>query len=641
MTSARTALAPDRPRLTAAQGRAVRSTVMALKGTEFEPWAQAMSSALAVSAPTVPSAVVVGEVKRGKSTLVNAILGQPDLVPAGLGVVTAGFVRVGPPTDDLVEGQARVHLADGTTRQVGLAAAREVAVTGSTGSEGDAAFVGISIAHDSEVLPGVALVDTPGIAGLTQGHAELAALAASQGSVLVVVTDAGQVLTRPELEFLTEVSAKVEQVVFALTKIDQYPSGWEEVMAENRDLLRRHAPRFAEAPICPVSATVALEVAALEQGGLDPGEAADLREYAGLDVLAAAIRERLVSPASIAVANALRSGLSGIERYEEKRRRTIEALESAGQQVPELDALVQRLRGLQEQGDRWSLDLNSDSSVLRADVLHRASQQLAAVRQQWVAVAHERRSDNPEKVVEEVALALTAQLRAIVTGAIGEFTDGFQGQAEQLFGSIGRDLATAVRLDPDVDDLAMAEVAEAEYSGSFDATLASTAMIGSSMGGLVAGLIAPAIIAPVFSIVGGAAWYLVNYRARRAHNLERLVTQTAATAVNRAETHLRFAVDRARTVMLRDVTIAFRHELKAALDSAKTELEAARRSAAETPERLRREVANETRHLEALRAQREELQAVMDEALRRRPATAARTDQEGSGTNPSPAPSET
>lgn len=635
MTPPRPALAPDRPKLTAAQGRAVRSTVMALKGTEFEPWAEAMSSALASSAPTVPSAVVVGEVKRGKSTLVNAILGRADLVPAGLGVVTAGFVRVAPPTDDLVDGQARVHLADGTTRQVSLTVAREVAVTGSTGSDHDPAFVGITIAHDSDVLPGVALVDTPGIAGLTQGHAELAALAAGEGSVLVMVTDAGQVLTRPELEFLTEVSSKVEQVVFALTKIDQYPSGWEEVLAENRDLLRRYAPRFADAPICPVASTVALEIL-----GLDPADAADLREYAGLDVLAAAVRERIVAPASIAVANALRSGLSGIERYETKRRRTIEALESAGQQVPELDAFVQRLRGLQEQGDRWSLDLNSDSSVLRADVLHRASQQLAAVRQQWTTVAHERRKENPDKVIEEVALALTTQLRAIVTSAIGEFTDGFHLQAGHLFRSIGRDLATAVRLNPDVDDLAMAEVAEAEYSGSFDATLASTAMIGSSMGGLVAGLIAPAIIAPVFSIVGGAAWYIVNYRTRRAHNLERLVTQTAATAVNRAETHLRFAVDRARTVMLRDVTIAFRHELKAALDSAKTELEAARRAAAETPERLRREVANETRHLEALRAQREELQAVMNEALRPRPVKAARADQEKPGTNPSTATSE-
>ncbi|WP_229054901.1 dynamin family protein [Aeromicrobium sp. Leaf350] len=632
MSPARPSLSPDRPRLTAAQGRAVRSTVMALKGTEFEPWADAMSTALASAAPSVASAVVVGEVKRGKSTLVNAILGQADLVPAGLGVVTAGFVRVAPPTDDLVDGQARLQFADGTTRQVGLDVAREVAVAGTTGRDDDPAFVGITIAHDSASLPGVALVDTPGIAGLTKGHTELAALAAAQGGVLVVVTDAGQVLTRPELEFLTEVSARVEQAVFALTKIDHHPSGWEEVMAENRALLRQHAPRFADAPICPVSSTVALEVSALENNGLDPAESADLREYAGIDALASAVRERLVEPSSIAVANALRSGLSGIERYEAKRRRTISALESAGQQVPELDALVTRLRGLQEQGDRWSLDLNSDSSVLRADVLHRASQHLVAVRQYWTGVAHERRKENPEKVIEEVAVSLTAELRAIVSTSISDFIGGFHLQADQLFRSIGRDLATAVRLNPDVDDLAMAEVAEAEYSGSFDATLASTAMIGSSMGGLVAGLIAPAIIAPVFSIVGGAAWYIVNYRTRRAHNLERLVTQTASTAVNRAETHLRFAVDRARTVMLRDVTIAFRYELKAALDSAKAELEAARRAAAETPERLRREVANETRHLEALRAQREELQAVMAEALAPRPAPAPRT-RKSSGTN--------
>ncbi|MFT4298849.1 MAG: dynamin family protein [Aeromicrobium sp.] len=603
-------VSPDRVRLTSAQGRVVRQVVKALQGTEFAPWSTAMSTALSVSVPPFGSVVVVGEVKRGKSTLVNALLGSADVVPAGLGVVTAGFVRVTPPTPERPEGHAAVHFADGSTREASPEQAREIAVTGTTGNEDDPALIGVSLAHASATLGEVALVDTPGIAGLTQGHTELAALAASEGSVLLVVTDAGQVFTQPELDFLTQVSGRVEQVVFALTKIDQYPVGWEDVLAENRSLLARHAPRFAEAPICPVASTVALEIA-----GLDPAAVLDLREYAGVDALAETLRDRLVSPASLALANALRSGLSGIERYEDKRRRTIAALESAGQQVPELDAFVNRLRALQEQGDRWSLDLNSDSSVLRADVLHRASQRFAAVRQRWTQVAHERRKGNPDKVVEEVAVQLTAELRTIVTECIGEFVAGFHVQADQLFTAIGRDLSSAVRLDADVDDLAMAELADPEYTGSFDATLASTAMIGSSMGGLVAGLIAPAIIAPVFSIVGGAAWYVVNYRARRAHTLERVVTQTTAQGVNRAETHLRFAVDRARTVMLRDVTIAFRHELKAALDAAKTELEAARRAAAETPERLRREVANEKRHLTALAALRDEVQAVMRQAL--------------------------
>ncbi|MFT4188699.1 MAG: dynamin family protein [Aeromicrobium sp.] len=629
--SARRRPAHDRVRLTAVQGRAVRQTVKTLQGTEFEPWADAMTAVLSLPVPQVASVVVVGEVERGKSTLVNALLGEADVVPSGHGVVTAGRVRVQAPTDELPLGHGSVQFVDGTSRPVDAATAREVAVTADTGSESDPALAGVVVAHDAPILASMAVVDTPGIAGLRRDHAELAAQAAAEGSVLLVVTDGGQVFTRPELEFLSEVSAKVEQVVFALTKIDQHPAGWQDVLAENRRLLRQHAPRFADAPICPVASTVALEIVGLP-------DADDLREYAGIDALASAITERLVAPQAVALANGLRRGMSGIERFEEKRRRTVAALQSAGQQVPELDAFVARLNELQAQGDRWSLDLNSDSSVLRADVLHEASQAFAEVRRRWVAQAHELRAGKPDQVVERVALQLTEELRVIVTTSLQRFIGGFNQQAEELFSSIGRDLASAVRLDPATDDLAMAEVAEAEYAGGFDVTLASTAMIGSSMGGLVAGLIAPALIAPVFSLVGGAAWYVVNYRHRRASQVERVITQTAQTGVSRAETHLRFAVDRARTVMLRDVTIAFRAELKTALAQAKAELEAARRAAVETPERLKRAVAAETRHLEALRAQREELQALVAEALiplreapeKNRADTGTRPSQDGS-----------
>lgn len=617
MSAPEQAPSAHRVRLTAAQGRLVRRTLAALKGTELTPFGDTMVAMLGEPVPSVPSAVLVGEVKRGKSTLVNALAAQRDLVPSGLGVVTAGFLRVVPTGADLAATEARLQLADGSTRDVTPEEAREAVLTGSTGAadeaseDGGSPLVGVVLAADSPWLPGVALVDTPGIAGLAAGHADLAAVAAASGSVLVLVTDAGQVLTAPELAFLEKITATLESVVFAVTKIDQYPATWPDVVEENRALLRRHAPRFAEAPICPVSGSVALELI-----GLDEDEHADLVAYTGLGALSAAVRERAVSPEGVALANALRAGSSGIERLIERRERTIAALESGPEQLPQLDALVERLRVLQEQGERWSLDLQSDSSVLRADVLHRATQQLAAVREQWAEVARQRRREDPDAVTAEVAAALTVQLRTIVTATIEEFLAGFTQQAETLFASVDRRLADCVRLEPGLEDLALAEVAETELSGGLDPALAGTAMVGASMGGLLAGLIVPAVVAPVFTLAAGAAWYVVNYRSRRGQNLERLVTSTVGTGITRAETHLRFAVDRARTIVVRDVTIAFRHELKAALEAARSDLEVARRAAAETPERLRQEVANEERHLAALRAHREDLLGAIAEATR-------------------------
>lgn len=618
---------PHRVRLTAAQGRLVRRTVSALKDTELTPFGDTMVAMLGEPVPAVPSAVLVGEVKRGKSTLVNALAARRDLVPAGLGVVTSGFLRVVPTGNDLADGSARLQLADGSARDVTPEQARDAILTGETGDEDESPLVGVVLVADSPWLPGVALVDTPGIAGIAAGHADLAAVAAASGSVLVLVTDAGQVLTAPELEFLERIASRLESVVFAVTKIDQYPATWPEIVAENRELLRRHAPRFADAPICPVSGSVALELI-----GLEGDDHADLAEYAGLGALATAVQERAVSPEGVALANALRAGLTGVERLIERRERTIATLQSGPEQLPELDALVERLRALQEQGERWSLDLQSDSSVLRADVLHRATQSLAIVRQQWTEVARERRREDPDTVTAEVAAALSLQLRAVVTGTIEEFLAGFTRQAEALFASVGRRLDDCVRLEPGVDDLALAEVAETELTGGLDPALAGTAMVGASMGGLLAGLIVPAVVAPVFTIAAGAAWYVVNYRSRRGQNLERLVTSTVGTGITRAETHLRFAVDRARTIVLRDVTIAFRQELKAALEAARSDLEVARRVATETPERRRQAIANEERHLAALRSHRDDLMEAITEAVRPR-----RTD---AGTKPVPAASE-
>ncbi|MGO9035589.1 dynamin family protein, partial [Mycobacterium sp.] len=40
-------------------------------------------------APDMPTVVVIGEVKRGKSSLVNALLGRPDASPVGVDIMTS------------------------------------------------------------------------------------------------------------------------------------------------------------------------------------------------------------------------------------------------------------------------------------------------------------------------------------------------------------------------------------------------------------------------------------------------------------------------------------------------------------------------------------------------------------------------
>ncbi|HEY0808316.1 MAG TPA: dynamin family protein, partial [Pseudonocardiaceae bacterium] len=202
-----------------------------------------------VQRPVVPSVVVVGETKRGKSSLVNALLALPGLSPVDAGVATATYLVFGhaerwramacypgqlPPVEfDLAE--LPHWVSTGYELPTGQLPPRYVDVVGPV-----------------PILQRLSIVDTPGVGGLASMHGELAKQAAAGATALLFTVDAGSPLTAGELAFLREVGERVETVVFALTKTDAF-RGWRQVLADNRALLATHAPRFADAPWYPCS----------------------------------------------------------------------------------------------------------------------------------------------------------------------------------------------------------------------------------------------------------------------------------------------------------------------------------------------------------------------------------------------------
>src|SRR5687767_2982675 len=103
-------------RLTAAQADAIRGARLLLRQHDRADLGEVIAARMRL--PETPLAVVVGEAKRGKSSLVNALLGRRDLAPVGTDVTTAAFVqfRCGAEAD-----RAVAVLADGTQRELPLA----------------------------------------------------------------------------------------------------------------------------------------------------------------------------------------------------------------------------------------------------------------------------------------------------------------------------------------------------------------------------------------------------------------------------------------------------------------------------------------------------------------------------------------
>jgi predicted GTPase len=152
--------------------------------------------------------VVIGEFKKGKSSLVNALVGAP-VCPVDDDVATAlpTYVRHGEQT------AAQVILDTDPPRRVPvpLDQVRRYVVEGAVPEDSgtpDAGGAPAKVAGVEVLLPrtmlagGLVVVDTPGLGGLGSAHAAASLAATSMADAVLFVTDASQELTQTEIEVI-------------------------------------------------------------------------------------------------------------------------------------------------------------------------------------------------------------------------------------------------------------------------------------------------------------------------------------------------------------------------------------------------------------------------------------------------------
>ncbi|GAA4865918.1 dynamin family protein [Saccharopolyspora cebuensis] len=280
------------------QVKQTRDQLLALL-READPRAADWVASVRRNRPATPSVVVVGETNRGKSSLVNALVGQPGLSPVDADVATTTYLRFehGP------EWAARACYPHQDPVPFDPAELADWVSVGGRLPEGRLPPRHVQVTAPLDALAQVSVVDTPGVGGLDEVHGELAMEAAASATALLFVVDASAPFTRGELDFLRQVAERVETVVFALAKTDLH-RGWRQVLEADRALLAGHAPRFAELPIHPVSARMQ------ELAARAPSEqaAAALLERSGIGELRSAL-EQLIGgrTAMLGEANTMRA----------------------------------------------------------------------------------------------------------------------------------------------------------------------------------------------------------------------------------------------------------------------------------------------------------------------------------------------
>ncbi len=184
---------------------------------------------------------VVGEFKQGKSSLINALLGQ-SVCPVDDDLATSAItlVRWGEQPAAVVRRKAESGVAGDPPTTETIAIERVGDWVSEAGNPGNHKRVErVDIVVPSPLLKqGLVVVDTPGMGGLGAGHAAATLSFLPFADGLIFVSDASAELSAPEVEFLRRATDLCPTVLFAQTKIDLY-ANWSRIMELNRGHFQR------------------------------------------------------------------------------------------------------------------------------------------------------------------------------------------------------------------------------------------------------------------------------------------------------------------------------------------------------------------------------------------------------------------
>lgn len=249
--------------------------------------------------------VVCGEFKRGKSSLLNALLEEPGLFPVDAYYATSLITTARYAAEENIS--VTIAAADGSTRQLAIGRDEIVSYATESGNPGNTKrvqLISIQIPNP-RLAPGLTLVDTPGVGGIYEEHSAVTLAFLNSADALVYVADATQPLLKSELAFIrraaesARLTGDADRQLFVLTKID--------AVGDFSGILANTAAKLAEVtgqptdtlPLVPVSSRAKLDY--LKNGA---AEYLELSNFAALEkMLWAAVsrcRARAVLGAALA-----------------------------------------------------------------------------------------------------------------------------------------------------------------------------------------------------------------------------------------------------------------------------------------------------------------------------------------------------
>jgi len=218
---------------------------------------------------------------------------------------------------------------------------------------------------------GLVLVDTPGVGGLGSAHGAATMSALPTADAVLLVSDASQEYTAPEIDFLQAARKLCPNVGCVVTKTDLYPH-WRRIVELDEGHLRNAR---IEADLLPVSSALRLHAARTQD--------LDLITESGFQALVGFLLRKVVARADdLDRKSTSQDVLVTCQALESKMRAELMSQndpERAGALAKELEAARARVEALRQRSARWQTTLNDGVADLIADIDYDLRDRLRAV----------------------------------------------------------------------------------------------------------------------------------------------------------------------------------------------------------------------------------------------------------------------
>lgn len=520
------------------------------------------------------SVVVVGEVKRGKSSLVNALVGKRNASPVGVNVTTSTPIALTTETENLREGQVCLFYPEGEriVSHAELGSWINAGTEHSKDPEQDSLPTRATIPLRNMPLGHATVIDTPGVGGLDPKLSALAKVSADQACVLVVVCDASTTITKPEMDFIKDTGSNIEAIIVAVTKTDKNLIRWQEIVDENKRLLRTHIGR--DIPVIGVSSLLAVVGAEMTSGP----HSRQVLELSGINELRQMIQSKFQIAEFLPLANGLRIAVKGLRELSDELNQKLEILRQGEAAVPDLSNRLEELNQLKKEGESWDYYLGRDLTIIRQESMEQLEMRLDALRESWT----ERINKQGMAVLRKNPQYFTAEMEREFQTAIAESLNYFSYELEHKivrprfksemdWEEIRNEVSAAF-----VGKQLQTHNVQQKSQGLLDPMML---MMGISGGSMLGGLIGSVVTFAGLGAVVGVGWvaFNVGFRAMRSGktNLLNWMKETTATSKMLTSKVLEAAIANARPA----IQLRYRENLKQMVESTQKQIQEAERAA--------------------------------------------------------------